>query len=166
MARKAEPMRMPTFRADRRTGPGEAGFTLVELLAVLTLLSLAIAAFAFRAGSSFDSADFRSLMVRTAAGLREARSDAIVNHREQVFVVNTARRRMISPVSGTVLAIPPDVDLTVIAAQPETMADGTAGIRFYADGSSSGGTLSFSWNGRKYGIDVNWLTGNVALNGL
>lgn len=157
---------MPTSQADRRPGGKEAGFTLVELLAVLTILSLAVAAFAFRAGSSFDTADFRALMVRTAAGLRDARADAIVNHREQVFVVNTARRRMTSPARGTVLTIPPDVDLTVTAAQSETMADGTAGIRFYADGTSSGGTLAFSWNGRKYAIDVNWLTGNVSLNGL
>ncbi len=156
-------MRMRTSRAEAGS---EAGFTLVELLAVMTLLSIAVAAFAFRTGTSFDTADFRALMVNAASGLRAARSDAILNHREQVFVVNTQRRRMSSPATNAVLAIPPDVDVTVTAAKSQTLADGTAGIKFYPDGSSSGGTLDFAWNGRTYGIDVNWLTGNVALNGL
>ena len=64
------------------------------------------------------------------------------------------------------LTIPPDVDVTVTAAKSQTMDDGAAGIKFYPDGSSSGGTVAFAWNGRSYAIDVNWLTGNVALNGL
>ena len=159
-------MRTPTFRADRNGGRGEAGFTLVELLAVLAILSLAVAAFAFQTTASFDSADFRALMVRTAASLRDARSDAIANHREQVFVINTVKRRMTTPASGAILVLPADVDLTVTAAQSESTSDGTAGIRFYPDGTSSGGTLAFSWKGRKYSIDVNWLTGNASLNGL
>ena len=41
-----------------------------------------------------------------------------------------------------------------------------AGIRYFKDGSSSGGTLPLVWNERRYSIDVNWLTGNAAPNGL
>lgn len=156
-------MRMRTSQAE---ADHEAGFTLVELLAVMTLLAIAVAAFAFRTGTSFDTADFRGLMVNTASGLRAARSDAILNHREQIFVVNTQRRRMSSPATGAVLTIPSDVDVTVTAAKSQTTADGNAGIKFYPDGTSSGGTIAFAWNGRTYAIDVNWLTGNVALNGL
>ncbi len=157
-------MRMPTSPVDR--ADEEAGFTLVELLAVLTLLSFAVAAFAFRTVNSFDTADFRALLVNAASGMRAARSDAIRNHHEQVFVINAKQRRMSSPAMNTVLKIPPDVDVTVTAAKSLTMADGATGIKFYADGSSSGGTLDIAWNARKYAINVNWLTGNVALDGL
>ena len=159
-------MKTPTSSADGKPVCGGAGFTLVEVLAVLAILSLAVAAFAYRTSTSLDSADLRALLVRTASALREARSDAIVNHREQVFIVNTAGRRMTTPAGGAVLTIPPGIDLTITAADSETMADGTVGVRFYPDGSSSGATLAFSWNGRKFAIDVNWLTGNVSLNGI
>jgi general secretion pathway protein H len=40
---------------------------------------------------------------------------------------------------------------------------GTAAIRFFPDGSSSGGTISLSGANRDYFIGVDWLTGRVEL---
>jgi len=40
-----------------------------------------------------------------------------------------------------------------------------AAIRFYPDGSSTGGSIDLSVNGEGYRIKVDWLTGGVSLDG-
>ena len=66
-------------------------------------------------------------------------------------------------IDGAKLSAPQTLEADV--AESES-SGARAGIRFFKDGSSSGGTLRFVWNERRDSIDVNWLTGNVAINGL
>jgi general secretion pathway protein H len=102
-------------------------------------------------------------MVKTAALIREARSHAIQTAGESVFVVDLGRRRMGNPDAGDGLAIPRDVNVSAEVAASEQYRDGSLGIRFYGNGSSTGGTLRFVWRGQNYQILVNWLTGNVSM---
>ena len=46
-------------------------------------------------------------------------------------------------------------------AQEEFQQDEIAQIRFYADGSSSGGRVTMEWGDLLHRIDVNWLSGKV-----
>ncbi len=143
----------------------EAGFTLVELLAVLTILAVAAAIFSFRSQAGFGTAKFRALMTGTAAALRETRAAAISSASEKVFVIDVGGRTLTGINRAVVIELPKDVKLEADVAQSEQSGN-RAGIRFFKDGSSSGGTLRFVWNSNRYTIDVNWLTGNVAINGL
>lgn len=154
-------MRIPTSGTDGRRGC--AGFTLVELLAVLAILAIAVVAISYGGSRSIDAAQFRALMVKTAAAIRETRAEAIRTAGENVFVVDLGRRRMGDPDGGDGLAIPPDVDVTAEVAAAEQYRDGSLGIRFYGSGSSTGGTLHFAWRGQNYQILINWLTGNVSM---
>jgi general secretion pathway protein H len=54
-----------------------------------------------------------------------------------------------------------DLDLTVETAQTEINGEGKAGIRFFPDGSSSGGRVEIKSGERKRYVDVNWLTGQI-----
>jgi len=146
--------------------PFEAGFTLVELLAVLAILAVAAAMFSFRSQAGFGTAKFRALMTGTASALRETRSRAITTASDQLFVIDAEGRTLTDKASGLQIDLPRDVTLSADVAESETDGKGRAGIRFYKDGSSTGGTLRFIWNSQTYAIDVNWLTGNVAINGL
>jgi general secretion pathway protein H len=154
-------MRIPTSQTERLRSA--AGFTLVELLAVLAILAIAVVAISYGGNRSIDSAQFRALMVRTAASIREARSQAIRAAGESVFIVDLGRRRMGDRNGGEGLAIPREVDVTAEVAASEQYRDGSLGIRFYSNGSSTGGTLRFVWRGQTYRILVNWLTGNVSM---
>jgi general secretion pathway protein H len=53
--------------------------------------------------------------------------------------------------------------LTVVTAQEELSGDGVASIRFYPDGSSTGGRIKLEKNGTNWQIDINWLTGQIEL---
>ena len=146
-----------------KTRASEAGFTLVELLAVLTILAFAIAAFSLNGRSSLDAAKLRALMLHTMASIQQARADALRGMKEEVFYVDLRNRRLSYPGSGQMLDLPPDVSVKATLAQSEQYKDGSAGIRFYPTGGSSGGVLSFNFRGQIYEIRVNWLTGNATL---
>jgi general secretion pathway protein H len=151
-------MKMPIFGTDLAHNKGAAGFTLVELLAVLTILAVAVTAFSFNSGRNLDTAKFRALMIKTTAEISADRSAAISSMAEKVFRIDLKRRRL-----GDV-ELPPGVDLTATVAESERYENGTVGIRFYPAGTSSGGTLAFTFHNKVYEIRVNWLTGNVSLH--
>jgi general secretion pathway protein H len=155
---------MATYQTESVHSLKTAGFTLFELLAVLTILAIASVAFSFGTSKSLETAKFRALMVKTSAAISEARVGAIRETRERVFLVDLKRRRMGYPESGYSLELPAGVDLTATVAESETYEDGTFGIRFYPAGSSSGGTLAFTHDNQTYELRVNWLTGNVSLH--
>ncbi len=155
-------MRTPTSGTDGRRSSA-SGFTLVEMLAVLAVLAIAVVAISYGGNRSIDGARFRALTVKTAAMIREARSQAIRTAGESVFIIDLGRRRMGDRDGGDGLAIPGDVDVTAEVAASEQYRDGSLGIRFYGNGSSTGGTLRLVWRGQTYRILVNWLTGNVSM---
>jgi general secretion pathway protein H len=158
-------MRTPTFRAERQPA-GEAGFTLIELLAVIAVLALAAGAFIYAGSRSMETSRFRAFMVNAAALLREARTDAIAGHTETVVLIDPGKRRITRADTGETASLPAGAELAAEVAEEEAKADGSAGVRFYPGGNSSGAALTLSYRGRSYEIRVNWLTGNVATAGL
>jgi general secretion pathway protein H len=54
--------------------------------------------------------------------------------------------------------------LKLLTAQTEVESDHRGSIRFYPDGSSTGGRITVSSGERQYLVDVDWLTGRVAIN--
>ena len=60
-------------------------------------------------------------------------------------------------------ALPKDIELKLFTAQSEILSDTRGGIRFYPDGSSTGGRITVASGERKYLVDVDWLTGRVSI---
>ena len=60
-------------------------------------------------------------------------------------------------------ALPRDVDLKLYTAQKDLVDEKVGSIRFYPDGGSNGGRITVGSGERKYEIDVDWLTGRVAI---
>lgn len=141
----------------------EAGFTLIELLAVLAILAIAIASFTMNGSRGLDTARLRALMVHTVAAIGQARADAMRGMTEKIFYIDVPHRRLSYPASGQILDVPSGIDLKVIVAAAERYKDGSVGIRFYPNGGSTGGEMTFTFRGQSYEIRVNWLTGNASL---
>ena len=117
--------------------PTERGFTLVEMLVVLTVLGLLAAALA----GSMAGGD-RLARQKAAQTLRAAFAEARLEARR------TGRTARIDPQAL--------VEKSALAEAPFPLAGG--GIAFYPDGSSSGGTVRL---GDARLLQVDWLTGEV-----
>jgi len=57
-----------------------------------------------------------------------------------------------------------NLELKLYAAQSEVSSERRGSIRFYPDGSSTGGRITVAAGERKYLVDVDWLTGRVSIN--
>ena len=61
-------------------------------------------------------------------------------------------------------AFPADAGVRVTSAAQESGQAGVARIRYFPDGSSSGGNIVLSDDRRSTRVDVDWLTGKVTVS--
>ena len=142
---------------------GAEGFTLLELLVVLTILVLIIAVVPPLLEGPMGTAELKGAARHIAAGLRYARSHAVARNHEAVFELDLeARRYRVSGLQRR-YQLPRGLGLKLYAARSEFSNAQTGAIRFFPDGSSTGGRVTVSLNPRTYEVDVNWLTGRVTV---
>jgi general secretion pathway protein H len=145
---------MPTSQADR-----EAGFTLLELLAVLAILALTAGAVIYGGQRSGETARVRAFLINAEAMFRDARTTAIESQEETAVLIEADGRRLSFPAGGRVLDVPGSVSLDAKVA--EANGGEMPGIKFFPSGGSTGGELSFGFRGRSYSLRINWLTGRA-----
>ncbi len=146
-------------RARRRR---QAGFTLLELLVTLAILGLALVLIAGYRQPWSRGLDLRNTAGAIAAGLRVARSEAIVRNRPVRFLIDFNSRRFGS--GPTPLGqLPPALQITLVTIAGEKRNDRVGGIRFDPDGSSTGGRIALADGRRTVAVMVDWLTGRVSI---
>jgi len=143
-------------------GTEPRGFTLLELLVVLVIASLAISL----VGPAFQrlmpgltlEAESRKLV----AMLRHARSQAILTGTEVTVSQDAESGGLRLSYREQPYVLPERLSLTLEAgpAQDET-APGVTQILFYPRGDSSGGSLDLKMDERSEIISVDWLSGRV-----
>lgn len=138
------------------------GFSLVELLVALALAGLMYALVPPMFGAGMAGTELKSAARQVAAGLRKARGEAVRLHREAVLSVDVEARNFRVGDAGTPRALPKRLDVKVFTADTE-IRDRVAAIRFYPDGSSTGGRVTLASGERKFLVDVDWLTGRVTI---
>ena len=142
----------------------ENGFTLLE---VIIVLALAAAIYGVVLGVPFgkaSAADLKAAARSLAAGLRAAQSTAMATRRDALLTIDMESHEYVTTGEQQVRTIPKSIDLKLYTAQTEVTSEHRGSIRFYPDGSSTGGRITVSTGERKYLVDVDWLTGRVAIN--
>ncbi|MCB1765592.1 MAG: GspH/FimT family pseudopilin [Candidatus Competibacteraceae bacterium] len=141
----------------------DQGFTLLEVLVALVIGVLLVALTPPLLSGMSGSTELRSAARQLAAGLRNARNAAITHQREAVLTLNLAEHRF--AVSGDTheIALPNSVALHLYTAQSELLDGERGNIRFFSDGSSTGGAITVSSTKLAYRINVDWLTGAIAI---
>ena len=114
-------------------------------------------------GSGVSNIELRSAARQLAAGLRLARSEALSQRRETFLVLDVAGARFKVDRDPAEHALPRGVELKLFTAQKDLVDDKVGSIRFYPDGGSNGGRITVASGERKYEVDVDWLTGRVAI---
>ena len=139
------------------------GFTLLELLIVLTLIGLLLLVVP-PAVTSGGGIGLKAAARDVAAGLRRAQSRAIAANQEVAFVLDVNAHRYSVGLDGEFAPLPDDLTLNLYTARSELLDAAVATIRFYPDGSSTGGEITLSSGTRAYHVAVDWLTGRVSIN--
>jgi general secretion pathway protein H len=140
------------------------GFTLFELLIVLFILSLASAVTAPKIVVAVDSTRTRNAASELASALRTTRSEAIRRNRDLVLVLDVDARTFQQP-NRPPREIGRGIMVRMLTAAGERIGSHTAGIRFYSDGSASGGEISLQDGKTRHDVSVDWLSGRVAIRG-
>lgn len=136
------------------------GFTLVELLVVLLILGMALAAVAQVIGRPTPELELRTAASETAALFREARAIAIYSNRATTVAVDIDART-VSIDAERKRSIAPDIGVTLLAMSSNQAGERVGLVRFFPDGSSTGGDLTLFADEVTYHVVVNWLTGRT-----
>ena len=142
---------------------GQHGFTLLEILIVLVIGVLLVALVPPLLSGMSGATELRGAARQLAAGLRNARNEAVVRQQEAVLTLDLERRRFGVTGDPREIALPESVALKLYTAQSELLDSTTGGIRFFPDGSSTGGFITVSGPKLAYRVNVDWLTGAVAI---
>lgn len=145
----------------RRRG-GAHGFTLLEMLAVILLIGIAAAAVAVAVTQGLASARIGAASGELAAALRATRTQAIVHGRQQTFQLDI-RDATYQGADGREVHLPKGMQLGITSAASDQAANGVARIRFFPDGSSTGGRITLQSGRRQWHVNVSWLTGAVSV---
>jgi general secretion pathway protein H len=142
---------------------GERGFTLLELMIVLLIIGLLLVLVPGHLWRSQAGLEVKVAARALAVGLRQTRSDALATNREQVFTLDVAghsfrpgQDRPLEPLNGA-------VGLGLDTARSELVNPTHGQIRFFPDGSSTGGRIRLTMQAQEAQVTVDWLTGQVAI---
>lgn len=139
------------------------GFTLLELIVVLAITAMAIALVGPALGTGASGSELRAAARDLAAGLRVTRGEAIRRQRETALELDVETRRYRIGGDPRVYPLPEKLDIKLVTAEAEITGEHTGAIRFYPDGSSTGGRITLAAGERHYDVDVHWLTGRVSI---
>lgn len=141
----------------------QRAFTLLELLVVLALAAILMALVPPLLQGGVSSAELKGTARKLAAALKYVRSQAITHHQEAVLTLDLERRYFMITGKKRQYPIPDNLEISLVTARSELDTERVGKIRFFPDGTSTGGRITVAQGKSKYGIDVNWLTGQVVI---
>ena len=148
-----------TSRSENGTA---AGFTLIEMITVIAILSLIMVLVTVSGTPISPAVHARATAQAVAGALRAARSIAVTENR-RVDVNFDLARHSFQSARQPVEILPDDVSFSLLTTKEEYASGATGSIRFNADGSSSGGRVSVAGGNRTWWVGIDWLSGRVSI---
>ncbi|MET0067240.1 MAG: GspH/FimT family pseudopilin [Candidatus Thiodiazotropha sp.] len=141
----------------------DRGFTLLELMVTLVIAGALVALVPPMLQRALPSVQLRGASQELASALRYVRSWSIAQGREGRLILDLQKRQYSITPRDKTYTLPEDAEVSLQAASDERLDGHTSAIRFYPDGSSSGGRVTLKAADNERRVDVDWLTGRVSL---
>ena len=139
----------------------QRGFTLIEIIAVMVLLSIVVGLVAMSFSRSMSGAKVEAASRDLVAALRYTRGQAIVHGQQAALDIDLQHNTYQAP-GKTIVQLPKDMRMQLVTAEIEQTGAASGRIRFFADGASTGGHITVFMGQRRWQINVSWLTGQVS----
>ncbi len=111
---------------------------------------------------SLDGVAIRRAANETVNLLRYTRGQAVLKREEQTMDVDLELKTLTGPQNRSI-ELHEKVDITLRTAMDEIQGENKGSIRFFGDGSSTGGRITLTAGEREWRVNVNWLTGEIEL---
>jgi general secretion pathway protein H len=145
----------------RPTSAAVPGFSLVELLVVLGILAVVMIVAVPTILTGLPGIRLRSTADEMAATLRGLHELAIRRQITTEFLLDPGERLYRTSSAPDPHRLPPVVTGVAFTTANILPDDPAARIRFYADGTTSGGTIRLEHKALSAWVTVEWLTGRV-----
>jgi len=155
------------MRKNRSSPAGETavtrGYTLVEMLVVLTVLGLLITAVPVVISAGRSGVSARVEAQNLADELRAVRLLAINNYEATNLLIDLWRKTYVVQPRQRLHRFPETLELEFRDARG-VLSDSPAEFRFFPDGSSTGGSLKISTRGEVHLVVAHALTGRISVD--
>ncbi len=160
-SKRGRRQRVMGMRARRAAG-SDRGFTLIEVVAVVALIALAVTLGAVAASRGLASARIQAAGQDLVAALRYTRGQAMITRAQQVIEIDLENRTYTAP-KRSMVTLPGDMEIRLLTAAEELTGSRKGRVRFFPDGSSTGGRIKLVDGQRAWDIEIAWLTGEIRL---
>jgi general secretion pathway protein H len=139
----------------------QRGFTLIEIIAVMVLLSIIVAMVAMSFSKSMSGAKVEAASRDLVAALRYTRGQALVHSAQAALDIDLEHNTYQAP-GKPIVRLPKEMRMQLVTAEIEQTSTSSGRIRFFPDGASTGGHITVFMGQRRWQINVSWLTGQVS----
>lgn len=141
----------------------EQGFTLLELLVVLMVMVLGLSVVGVNLSQRSDGTRLQASATELMSALRYARGQALGSQKEVTLNLDLATNSYTISSRGKRRFLGKNIAITLTTAQRDIDHSQKGKIRFFPDGSSTGGRIILQQDRLKWQLDINWLTGHVEI---
>lgn len=142
------------------------GFTLLELIIVLLVSVLGFSVVGSNISSGNQSTRLQAAARDIASALRYAHGQALMSRRPVSVAVNLDDNSYSISNRDKIYHLDSRIEISLTVAEDEFKEGQEGSIRFFGDGSSTGGRITLEWGKQVRQIDVNWITGAVVISSL
>ncbi len=146
-----------TFPAGNSRRGLHGGFTLVELLVALTIMTVLIGSISFIVVKRKPT--LKDVAQQVAQQLRLAQQRALRDKQNFRIEINLATNTF--ELVDKTIVLPEDVAVTVRTVEDQLIDAESVGMAFFPDASSSGGTIRIESENESFEIRIAWTTGKV-----
>lgn len=139
------------------------GFTLLELIIVLLISVLGFAVVGSNISSGNQTTRMQAAARDMASALRYAHGQALMSRKQVSVAVDLSQNSYRISNRSKTFHLDPNIEISLVIAEEEFSREQEGSIRFFADGSSTGGRITLEWGQQLRRIDVNWITGEVTV---